>query len=221
MFCASSCYILFFWIRRTECQVIREFLAGFWNISACESHSSLKPVAIDPKSALCPFSATITPYSPHSYQTECITSVEWVTKHSFFFLGSKSANAAYIHAEASSNRSIDHVTLTGCPMWGFCPDLPVMLDIHTGIALGCLCASGFRVTTGAASSPSSADSWSIGFREPRLISARMQSDLSDLGRAYWDRQKEQDEISIQNRAFFTLYILTPSHTVILFSLFFS
>lgn len=37
------------------------------------------------------------------------------------------------------------------------------------------------MTTGAAASPSSADSWSIGFREPRLMSARMQSGLSDLG----------------------------------------
>lgn len=106
MFCASSCYILFFWIRRTECQVIREFLAGFWNISACESHSSLKPVAIDPKSALCPFSATITPYSPHSYQTECITSVEWVTKHSFFFLGaSQRMQLIFMRKQAATEAS--------------------------------------------------------------------------------------------------------------------
>lgn len=60
----------------------------------------------------------------------------------------------------------------------------------------------FRVTTGAASPPSRADSWSIGFREPRPISARMQSGLSDLGLARWDGQGERDEISIQKRAFF-------------------
>lgn len=71
-----------------------------------------------------------------------------------------------------------------------------------------------QATTGAAASPSSADSWSIGFREPRPMSARMQSGLSDLGRARW----EQDEISIQNRAFFNLYILAPAQSVILFSL---
>lgn len=64
----------------------------------------------------------------------------------------------------------------------------------------------FGVTTGAAPPPSSADSWSIGFREPRLILARMQSGLSDLGLARRDGQGERDEISIQKRAFFTLYI---------------
>lgn len=82
----------------------------------------------------------------------------------------------------------------------------------------CAGPSLFGVTTGAASSPSSADSWSIGFREPRPMSARMQSGLSDLGRARWDGQGERDEISIQNRAFFNLYILTPAQSVILFSL---
>lgn len=65
----------------------------------------------------------------------------------------------------------------------------------------------FGVTTGAAAPPSSADSWSIGFREPRLILARMQSGLSDLGLARWDGQGERDEISIQKKEhFFTLYI---------------
>jgi len=74
----------------------------------------------------------------------------------------------------------------------------------------------FRVTTGAASPTSSADSWSIGFREPRPISARMQSGLSDLGLARWDGHGERDEISIQKRAFFTLYIVHSISTLFLF-----
>lgn len=72
----------------------------------------------------------------------------------------------------------------------------------------------FGVTTGAAPPPSSADSWSIGFREPRLILARIQSGLSDLGLARWDGQGERDEISIQKRAFFTLYIFHSISTLV-------
>lgn len=74
----------------------------------------------------------------------------------------------------------------------------------------------FRVTTGAASPPSRADSWSVGFREPRPISARMQSGLSDLGLARWDGQGERDEISIQKRAFFTLYVVHSISTLFFF-----
>lgn len=58
---------------------------------------------------------------------------------------------------------------------------------------------GVWMTTGAATSPSSSDSWSIGLRELEPILARMQSGLNDLGPAHWDGRGEWDEASIQKR----------------------
>lgn len=133
MFSASSLSIRCCWIRQTQCQVIREFLAGFCNISAFQLHSSLKPVAIDTKSTLCPFGTSKT---QHSDQTDCITSKEWVAKHGLFPESAKISKCSWY--STGTERS----TLSGRPLWSLCPDLPVTSVIRTGPALGRLCASG-------------------------------------------------------------------------------